>query len=446
MADLAIPTSCDSLFDGLSELLRWSSREQSLIREELAAICAPLNRLESTANWPSALATELSARKFLPNGKAAGFDFLRLLSHRHGNCVEHSILWMLVGELCNVRLTAVRVPSHMFVRWWNGMGSPQNVEPMEPSVHLTNEQYATRYSLSQRQHDTTVYLSDLTIEEVLGEVVQKALYQDLFGGAPISRLNRKVIRWVLTSHRMPSDLYNSIGINLLSRRPAIARDWLQAAYEYDPDFIPIFNNYVHALVLTESYDEVISVCQAATDHVWSQNANALLDFTKSLLRTGRYAKMDMVFECVNLLWVNPGVRERFLPYEITHAHLIRDYQRAADLCLEWARIGTVSEIGFAWRESALHMMCKTDNRDLPILESEYVYDLVQMFRSQMSPDTLAAKHPDQKHLNKLYAGEYFLPYNPALALDYFSSAATSLKHTCFEHLRASRHLADCGVQ
>lgn len=83
------------------------------------------------------------------------------------DCDTASFIYLAVGELLDLPLSLVEVPTHNFIRWTFTDGSHINWEANYGGV-IDDQEYKRDFGVSQDQYDRGIYLQSMTREEVLG--------------------------------------------------------------------------------------------------------------------------------------------------------------------------------------------------------------------------------------------------------------------------------------
>ncbi len=101
---------------------------------------------------------------------ARDFDITDVLTSRQGNCLNCTMLYLAVAERLGLKLYAVTVPGHIFMRYDDGKHS-FNVEPTLGGKSVADLRYKLMSDIPKHSLERGVYLRSLSPREFLAEVL-----------------------------------------------------------------------------------------------------------------------------------------------------------------------------------------------------------------------------------------------------------------------------------
>lgn len=400
----------------------------------------------------AAIAT-LVASQFGPAGSLDGVDLPRVLTHKRGNCVELSLILVLVGKLLDLPIRAVRVPRHMFVRVVHA-GAYRNVETMTRGTFVSDEQYVTNFGVQSRQVEAGLFLQELTDSELLAEVVHKSYYKLLSTGGKLTFRDRRALREALLAHPKCTDLLNSLSLRcLLLGRPVFAERLLRRSLQLDPDNLPMVNNLVQSLVSQGKYAEAITVAEHFNECVPLQHNPLLLrNLGRAYIRVGNYDSAEWAYRSLERIFAStdwPVEQQLILPYLSCLYYFRGEYDKSVAKSLAWAQLAPENAIGSVWAASALWRSGETGpaRRILSDLSGAdpYLSALGRALCRLKEGETLLEQFPERAAESHSYLGEFWAPVELPRAIGHWQQCVDREKVNTFQYLRGVRNLADSSI-
>jgi len=396
----------------------------------------------------------LKCMGFRPDACAPGVDLERLTQKRTGNCVEISVLSILVGEHLGWQLHAKRVPNHMLVHT-RANGKSINLEVLSFEQPIRDDDYYIKnYAIAIKQKESGIYLRDLSEDELAGEIISKLLEEKMQTGQQLSSKDWAMIQLSLSKNPLGIDIYNNVGLNyLLHNKYHRAELWFRRALDIDGNCISAANNLIETLIAQQKYQEAVS-CEKSFNKYELYRVNLppslMQNFGKAHIRLGNYSRASQYLAGVVKLYQKVkiiGQIDLVRPYQACIAFFQKQFVKSASIALEWAKSDNKYEIGFVWALSAyLHSgMDKVRRRQLleqVDIQDSYVSSLAHLFCEKITARELINSHPHKKSETACYLGEYFFRTKPKDALKYWNYCVSCQPRQTFEHLRAFRNLAD----
>jgi regulator of sirC expression with transglutaminase-like and TPR domain len=101
---------------------------------------------------------------------APDFDISEVLTRQRGNCLNCTMLYLAVAQRLELKLHAVVIPGHIFMRYDDGKHS-FNLEPTLGGKRLTDLRYMLISDIPKHSLQRGVYLRSLSPREFLAEVL-----------------------------------------------------------------------------------------------------------------------------------------------------------------------------------------------------------------------------------------------------------------------------------
>jgi tetratricopeptide (TPR) repeat protein len=413
----------------------------------------PFGRLVSSIRRPG----------LIPDSSREGFDLCRMIRERRGNCLEFSVIFVLLGKELEINVRPVRVPAHMFVRV-EEPGVCQNIETMDLDASCPDEQFIVHRSITPEEIDRGIYLSCLSDEEMLSEVAHKVLHALLASGSKISRPNRQLLRRAVNQQANGSDLLNSIGMNYCVRgRYYLAASWFKRSLERHAHCASALSNLIACQLRQQLYWEAQRTAQQYEASRWLDvpmaivarpgTSELLLNLGRTHLRVGDYVSAERVFQAIAKydgfgIWPSGELQQSAAAYMSCLSYLTGDYEQSSVAALKWYSFGPRNQLGAIWAASAQRrggdLQKAVQIIDDANFTSPFIRGLAGLLCANAPSDELVRQFPERRGEIYAYLGECWAAQDIRRANAYWQMSLPSLAPHTFEHLRAFRSLVDQG--
>jgi tetratricopeptide (TPR) repeat protein len=393
----------------------------------------------------------------VPGPVPPGVDLHRLIREHSCNCVESTLLLVLIGKLFGLSVSAVYLPNHTFARAQLS-DCTVNIDPLTTRSLPNDGDFRRVFAVTDRQVARHICLSTLSDREFLGMIAHKCAHEHIVSGRPLSRHVRRLSRISIEYSARYPDIYNALAINYY-RRGAFqyALKAVQKGLDIDADSAPLISNRIAILLELGQYDNAYSEALAREGAAISGVCDSVelrINLVRAACRVGQYGRAKRLLADHSVSRMGSALSADS-PAAALYLACIQywtgEYHDSFCTSMSLASSVPVQEMYIVWAISALWR--QADDRGIKkvlkkkVISDRYVRAVSQLFVTDEddideATEKLSRDFPQKRGETASYLGEYWIRFKAERALVAWQMCIRTAANSTLEHLRAYRNLLD----